>query len=101
MLEVHQLLTNAAREGGRLATGGAPEQDIKDHVQIYLENAGLPTTTVSAATITSDDDATTADGTKAYKITISLPASKILWVPLPLVTNADSKIVAESFWVRD
>ena len=53
MVEVEQILNNAAREGGRAASGG---QDTNSQVQQvvlnYLQNAGLPS---ASATVTVSD----------------------------------------------
>lgn len=101
MLEVHQLLTNAAREGGRLAAGGAPPADVTAHVRAYLLNAGLSARVVDRTTTTYDDKAKTAEGANAHRVVVSLRARDVMWVQLPLVTTAESRVTAECVWPRD
>src|SRR5262245_37262153 len=69
MVEVQQLLTNAAREGGRQASiGNVDTQGVKDAVKRYLKQNGLSTVTDSDITVTNLTDASRADPTQANQL---------------------------------
>jgi Flp pilus assembly protein TadG len=61
LVQIQQIVANAAREGGRQAsTGKYTETDIRDDIMDYLTNAGLSTSGVQI-TVTVTDVSTTAN----------------------------------------
>src|SRR5262249_41698284 len=58
LVQIQQIVANAAREGGRQAsTGKYTETDVRDDIKTYLSNAGLDTTGVQI-TVTATDATT-------------------------------------------
>jgi Flp pilus assembly protein TadG len=91
MVEVTQVLTNAAREGGRSAsTGQYTNTQVQQTVLNYLQNAGLPS---ASATVTISDltnpntDCTAATVLDKLQVTVSIPFSALRWSSALLVTN--------------
>jgi Flp pilus assembly protein TadG len=81
---VMQVVTNAAREGARLAVidGSAATPTtttvVQNWVKSYLSNSGLSS---SAATVTvSPEPSTATDGTQ-ITVTVSIPYSAVSWLP--------------------
>lgn len=72
-----QVMTNAAREGARVAIlAGATQQDVRDRVTTYLQGGQLPN--YASATIAIDQAVTMSIGTKtatASRVTVSYPFS--------------------------
>jgi Flp pilus assembly protein TadG len=80
LMMVEEILTNAAREGCRQAVlTGATTSNATSTVDTYLQGAGISgyTTTVSP------DPSTAAAGT-AITVTITVPYSKVTWLPSPI-----------------
>src|SRR2546423_960882 len=69
MVEVQQLLTNAAREGGRQAsTGHVATPAVKDVVVRYLQQNGIAKVSVKDVTVTNMTDASRGDPTQANQL---------------------------------
>ncbi len=104
LIQVNQIMINAAREGARLAAGGyvdgAPvtstmvQQSVKD----YMTASGLPTSAVSGSQVTLTCQATTpwtnpsdALPLDKFKITVVIPAGtafdSLRWSPLRRITG--------------
>lgn len=103
MVEVQQLLTNAAREGGRQAsTGNKDAAGVKTDVITYLTLNGVSGVTASNITITNLTDGSRADPTQGnqldrYRLTVSIPFNSVRWVILNQITNV-STISATVDW---
>ena len=98
MVEVGQILNNAAREGGRSAsTGQYTSSQVQQTVMNYLMNAGLPYT---SATVTVTDltnpgtDCKAATEMDQLQITVSIPFSVVRWSAATLVTNSSTTLNA-------
>jgi Flp pilus assembly protein TadG len=110
VVEVSQILSNAAREGARrAAAGGGPQQqwddkEITARVLEYLQNEGLPTqnVTVSIANIGPCSTAPQwpSAGSANYnpanpnllyldrlQVTVTIPYRDVEWTSVPTVTN--------------
>jgi Flp pilus assembly protein TadG len=102
LIQVNQILSNAAREGGRQAsTGLMTNAQVQTAVLQYLQRAGLPTTnaTVTVTNLTNSSlDATAANQLDQFRITVTLPAADVKWVALSLVTNSSSTLSATVVW---
>jgi len=82
VLMVAQLLTDAAREGGRQAVlAGSNTDKVTSTVDTFLTNAGVN----GAHTAVSPDPATANQG-DAITVTVTVPASAISWLPTPIFT---------------
>ena len=79
MLMVQQLITNAAREGARVAIlPGSTTSQVNTAVTNYL------TGSVSGATISvNPDPPTSATYGSAVTVTVSVPFSSVSWTPKP------------------
>jgi Flp pilus assembly protein TadG len=102
MVEVSQILNNAAREGGRSAsTGQYTNSQVQQTVLNYLKNAGLPSTlaTATVADLTNPSaDCTTATELDQLQITVSLPFTAVRWSAATLVTNGSTTLNATTIF---
>jgi Flp pilus assembly protein TadG len=104
IIEVHQLLANAAREGGRQAsTGNYDPTQIETFARRYLKRAGLPdaaadTATVTVTNLTSGLPPATADQLDHFRVTVSLRYADVRWTPLALLTNDETILTGSADW---
>jgi Flp pilus assembly protein TadG len=90
MIEVQQVLSNAAREGGRQAAAGLINTaNIQQYVVNYLNQAGIPASTsnVTVTNLTSGLDPTAANQLDHFNVTINIPFNSVRWVLLNQITN--------------
>jgi Flp pilus assembly protein TadG len=106
LVQVRQILANAAREGARqAATGRNTDSDVQTVVCQYLKDAGLPDYTSQASSVvtvtdvTSGGDVSDASQGDQIRVTVSIPFNDVRWVALYLVTNANTRLNAEADWV--
>ncbi len=79
MCMVQQLLTNASREGARLAVlDGSTEDAVKDVVENYLVNAAVP---IDRDDITVTPNPTAAAYGEPVSVTVSVNYSDVSWLP--------------------
>jgi Flp pilus assembly protein TadG len=103
LIEIQQLLTNAAREGGRQAsTGQLTNSEVQAVVAQYLQVAGLPTSHVVVAV--QDLTHTSADVSQAQyldnlEINVTIPVADVRWTLLSFVTTPGQLIPAQVQWV--
>jgi Flp pilus assembly protein TadG len=102
MVEVSQILNNAAREGGRAASSGQyTNSEVQQTVLNYLQNAGLPS---ASATVTVSDltsagtDCTLATELDQLQVTVSLPFTAVRWSACTLVTSSSTTLKATTIW---
>ena len=102
LIQVNQILSNAAREGGRQAsTGLLSNSQVQTVVLQYLQRAGLPTAnaTVTVTNVTSSSrDATAAQQLDQFRVTVTIPVADIKWVALSLITTSSSTLSATTVW---
>jgi Flp pilus assembly protein TadG len=105
MVQVDQILCNAAREGARKAsTGYGTYSDVQTTVANYLTNAGITNQTgltVTVYDVTQSNsgphfDPNTANWLDQLKVTVTLPYSNVQLAPLPIAPN--TAISAKSVW---
>ena len=83
MVMVQQVLTNASREGARLAVlDGATNGEIKIRVNDYLDSAGIDWDH-ALVTVTPDPPTSAAFG-DPITVKVSIPFSKVSWLPSPM-----------------
>jgi Flp pilus assembly protein TadG len=103
LVETQQLLTNAAREGGRqAATGQVSSAAVQQLVKDYLNVAGLPTTnvTVTVAVIGKPGvDVSNATFLDRLSVTVTIPYNDIRWTVLSAAAGPSDVISAQVFWV--
>lgn len=80
LVMVQQILTNASREGARLAVlDDVTVSDVSTTVSTYLTGASVS----GATTSVSPDPLSTAAYGDAVTVTVSVPFSQVSWLPTP------------------
>jgi Flp pilus assembly protein TadG len=83
-LMIQHLMTNAARQGCRVAViEGKANADVNAAVLAVLSGEGVSGDTVSVQVNDSAANASTANPGDEVTVIVSVPASKISWVPVP------------------
>jgi Flp pilus assembly protein TadG len=112
LVEVSQVLNNAAREGARQAATGQPDKSqVTAVIMQYLQNEGLPTT---HANVTIDNlgkpqqaKGTTAGGNynpqnakelDCLEVTVTVPFHDVEWVNIPVVTGPTTLVGGHAIW---
>lgn len=103
MTHVQQLLTNAAREGGRQAAAGTKTiAQVQQSVLTYLTNAGINTTgaTVALTNLTNGarSEPMTALQLDRYELTLTLPFNNVRWSMADQITSVTT-LTATVGWV--
>jgi len=108
MVEVQQIISNAAREGGRQAsTGNLTNEQVKAVVRNYMTQAGLSSAAANNATVnvtnktTSSLDATQANQLDHFQITVSVNYSDVRWTTLNLIANSSTTLNGSADWYSD
>ena len=105
MVQVEQILCNAAREGARKAsTGFNSYSDVQATVANYLTNAGITNQTgltVTVYDVTQSNsgpnfDPSTASYLDQLQVNVTLPYSNVQLAPLPIAPN--TAISAKAVW---
>jgi Flp pilus assembly protein TadG len=97
---VEQILTNASREGARVAvldsttpTAGV----VSSKVTTYLQNAGI-----TGATVTINPSEPTSAGYGApVTVTVQIPYSKVTWLPTPWFIPGSKNLTASTVMRRE
>ncbi len=97
---VQQILTNASREGARLAvldsqTALAPEVTAK--VTSYLQNSAITGATVTI----NPSEPTTAGYGEPVTVTVSVPYSSVSWLPTTWFMKSGATLKASSVMRRE
>jgi hypothetical protein len=81
MVMVQQILTNASREGARLAVlDGITSSDVVNSVDSYLAGAGI-----DGADVTVTTNAPVApDFAESMTVTVEIPFDQVSWLPSPM-----------------
>jgi Flp pilus assembly protein TadG len=106
LVQVSQIVDNAAREGARQAASGSmTDPAIKAAVCQYMHDAGLPDYSSQAnsiVTVTNLNqpgvDSTNAAQLDHIQVTVSIPFKDVRWIALYLVTNNNTKITGQADW---
>jgi Flp pilus assembly protein TadG len=101
LVQVQQLLSNAARVGGRQAsTGLNTTTQVQQAVTEYLQNAGLPTknVTVTVTNITSGGDVSAANQMDQLNVSVSVPFADVAWDAMSYVVPSGSQITGSATW---
>jgi Flp pilus assembly protein TadG len=101
-VEVQQIVSDAAREGGRQAScGQMTNSQVAAAVSNYVKIAGLPISNlaVTVADLTHPGvDVSQATALDQLKVTVSLPFSDVRWTNLKLVTTDTTNVNASVVW---
>jgi Flp pilus assembly protein TadG len=83
MVMVQQVITNASREGARLAVlDGANYEEIKSQVNDYLNSASIDA--VNALVTVEPDPPTNAGFGEPITVSVSIAFTKVSWLPSPM-----------------
>ena len=83
MVMVQQVLTNASREGARLAAiDGIATEEVEAHVEGYLTNGAIDLTGV-VVTVAPDPPDSAGFG-EPITVSVSIPFSEVSWLPTPM-----------------
>jgi len=107
VVEVQQLLYNAAREAARqAATGQYTDAQVQQIALNYLKFSLNDTsgTMTATATVTVSDltnpgvDVSQATTLDQLQVVITIPFSSVRWINLSLVTNASTMLTSQAIW---
>jgi Flp pilus assembly protein TadG len=102
MVEVQQVVSNAAREGARQAASGArTAAQVRKSVLNYLSNGGLSTsgTTVTVTNVPSPGtDPTNATQLQRLNVSVAVPFASVRWIALDLFVSPGSNITSSADW---
>jgi Flp pilus assembly protein TadG len=101
MIMVEQILTNATREGARLAVLDSPTPlatTVNNAVNSYLQKAGI----TSGATITlNPSEPTSAAYGDDIIVTVQVPFGNVTWLPSTLFISSTTKLKASTVMRRE
>ncbi len=97
---VQQVLTNASREGARIAVLDSPTPTaglVQATVTNYLQNAGI-----AGATITTiPAEPTSAGYGDPVTVTVRIPFANVSWLPAPMFLNSNAQLSASTVMRRE
>jgi Flp pilus assembly protein TadG len=97
---VKQILTNASREGARVAVLDSTTptaSQVTNLVTTYLSNAGI-----SGATVTMDPTEPTSAGYGApVTVTVQIPFNRVSWLPAPWFLTGSTNLRASTVMRRE
>lgn len=97
MVMVQQIITNASREGARVAVlDGTTVQNVKDTVNNYLSGARI-----SGATVDVPTDPVTAGYGTPITVTVQVAFNKVSWLPTPIFINGSTPLQASTVMRRE
>lgn len=103
MIEVQQILTNAAREGARqAATGQYTNSQVQSIVTQYLTVAGMPTTNVkvNVSDLTNpSNDVSQAVYLDNLQVNVTIPYQDVSWSFTSLFSTSTTIISSTVQWV--
>ena len=100
MVMVQQVITNASREGARLAVLDSPTPTagvVANTVENYLQNAGI-----SGGSVTIDpSEPTTAGYGDPVTVTVRVPFGSVSWLPSPMFISGNTNLKASTVMRRE
>ncbi len=98
MVMVQQIITNASREGARIAVlDGTSAAEVNATVNNYLQNARI-----SGATIIIDPpEPNTAGYGTPVSVTVTVPFAQVSWLPAPFFIGANTNLSATTVMRRE
>jgi Flp pilus assembly protein TadG len=105
LVDVYQILSNAAREGGRCAsTGQLNVAGIQEAVLRYLKQALPPATDLTEVTVTvtnltnaANTDPSTSDQLDQFQIKVTLPSNSVRWIVMQNLIGSQT-LESTSIW---
>jgi Flp pilus assembly protein TadG len=98
IIEAHNVITNAAREGGRQAsTGTKSATDVQNAILTYLARNNINSTgmtyTLENLTQPSKTDPRDADQLDRFRLVMSIPYGNVRWALIPQITSTTNMSV--------
>gem|GEM_PF-611441 len=103
MIMVQQVITNASREGARVAVlDGKTSADAKQIVTNYLSSAGISGATIAVLNENGAEvEPITIGWDKPVTVTVQVPFSSVTWLPTPMFISADTNLTASAVMRRE
>jgi Flp pilus assembly protein TadG len=100
LVEVQQIVDNAAREGGRAAsTGQYTNAQVQQVVLNYLSAAGISTANVSPqVSSASGADVSQAAQLEVLTVSLSVPYSNVQWLASNWILSGNSSMNSTVIW---
>lgn len=108
IIEVQQILTNAAREAGRQASAGQLDNTAIDTlVKQYLKQEGLTTTNVSTSIVNkgytsnpspADNNPQDATDLDQLEVTVKIKLADVRWVNFTVFTSGVTDLYVKVTW---
>jgi Flp pilus assembly protein TadG len=102
LIEIQQLLTNAAREGARqAATGQYTQAQVQSVISQYLSVAGLPTANVNSTAwdVTGNCDPTQAVYQDCIQVNVTMPFKDVSWSVLSILVPPTFQLSTQVQWM--
>ena len=101
---VQQIITNASREGARLAVLDVPPgelkaPEVKAAVVDYMQRAGI-TITQDRVTMVPSEPSTAGYG-EPVTVSVAIPFSQVSWLPAPWFIGSGTQLSAETVMRRE
>lgn len=106
MVMVQQVITNASREGARLAVlDGTNNQAVKDAVDVYLAAARVSGASTRVFVGSDDGSEDVAPNTAGYGdpvgVVITIAFSQVSWLPSPMIIGGATELTASTVMRRE
>jgi Flp pilus assembly protein TadG len=108
MVQVQQIVSNAAREGGRQAASGAYTNAqiitiVRQYLQENLPAAAATNATITVTNLTDGLDAASANQLDHFRIDVTVNYNDVRWTTLNLIAGSATTISGSADWdsVRD
>ncbi len=98
MVMVQQVITNASREGARIAVlDGTTGAEVLTAVEDYLSPANLSAADVAV----NPTEPSTAGYGEPVTVTVSIPFAEVSWLPTPMFIAGDRDLTATTVMRRE
>jgi Flp pilus assembly protein TadG len=100
MIMVQQIITNASREGARIAVldSQTPTANlVRDTVNNYLTNSGISGATI----LLNPSEPTSAGYGQPVTVTVQIPFRLVSWLPTTIFVGADRQLSASTVMRRE
>jgi len=98
MIMVQQILTNASREGARIAVlDGTTGTEVHSAVDSYLQNASI---TGASVTVNPTEPSTAGYGAPVT-VKVQVPFSQVSWLPSPMFVGGGTNLTATTVMRRE
>jgi len=98
MVMVQQIITNASREGARIAVlDGTTAAEVQSTVSNYLQNSNIRGATI----IIDPPEPNTAGYGAPVSVTVQVPFAQVSWLPAPFFIGANTNLSASTVMRRE